>query len=51
MIPRVVGTETHEKVKDYIVSEFQDLDWAVELDEVRCQQIESLFILISLDLV
>jgi glutaminyl-peptide cyclotransferase len=33
LIPRVVGTENHEKVKKFIVDEMTDLEWNVELDE------------------
>ena len=33
MIPRVVGTAGHKKVREYIVNEFEDLNWTVELDE------------------
>lgn len=33
LVPRVVGTETHEQVKDYIVESFRKLNWEVELDE------------------
>jgi glutaminyl-peptide cyclotransferase len=32
LVPRVVGTESHEKVKDYIVAEMEKLKWNVELD-------------------
>lgn len=30
---RVVGTESHDKVRDYIVDEMKSLEWHVELDE------------------
>ena len=33
LIPRVVGTENHKKVKEYIVKELKDLKWTIELDE------------------
>lgn len=33
LVPRVVGTETHEQVKDFIIDSFQKLNWHVELDE------------------
>lgn len=33
LVPRVVGTESHEQVKDYIVESFRKLNWEVELDE------------------
>lgn len=33
LVPRVVGTESHEKVKDFIVAKFREHDWDVELDE------------------
>lgn len=33
LIPRVVGTETHEKVKDFIMDEMTKLKWNVEVDE------------------
>ncbi|KAG5674529.1 hypothetical protein PVAND_004491 [Polypedilum vanderplanki] len=32
LIPRVVGTEDHEKVKDYIVDEMKQMNWNIELD-------------------
>lgn len=33
LVPRVVGTESHERVKDFIVAKFRELNWDVELDE------------------
>lgn len=33
LVPRVVGTESHEKVKDYIIAKLRELKWDVELDE------------------
>ncbi|CRK93428.1 CLUMA_CG006964, isoform A [Clunio marinus] len=33
LIPRVVGTETHEEVKDYIIAKLRELNWSVETDE------------------
>lgn len=33
LVPRVVGTESHEEVKDFIIAKFRELDWNVELDE------------------
>lgn len=33
LIPRVVGTENHKKVREYIVKELKDLKWTTELDE------------------
>lgn len=33
LVPRVVGTESHEKVKDFIVAKLRELKWDVELDE------------------
>lgn len=33
LIPRVVGTANHKKVREYIVKELEDLNWTVELDE------------------
>ena len=33
LIPRVVGTENHKKVREYIVKELKDLKWTIELDE------------------
>ncbi|XP_060522684.1 glutaminyl-peptide cyclotransferase [Cylas formicarius] len=35
LIPRVVGTANHEKVFNYIKTELEKLDWAVEVDEFR----------------
>ncbi|KAL5280507.1 QPCT family protein [Megaselia abdita] len=32
LIPRIVGTEGHAKVKDYIVNFMKKLNWSVELD-------------------
>lgn len=33
LIPRVVGTENHKKVREYIVKELKDLQWTIEFDE------------------
>lgn len=33
LVPRIVGTESHEKVKDFIIAKMRELDWDVELDE------------------
>lgn len=33
LVPRVVGTESHEKVKEYITAKLRELQWDVELDE------------------
>lgn len=33
LVERVVGTESHDQVKDYIVKELKDLNWDVQLDE------------------
>lgn len=33
MVTRVVGTESHEKVKEFIVAKLRELRWNVELDE------------------
>lgn len=33
LVPRVVGTPTHENVKDFIMSELTKLKWSVEVDE------------------
>ena len=33
LVPRVVGTESHKKVREYIVKSMKDLNWNVELDE------------------
>ncbi|KAF7266548.1 hypothetical protein GWI33_020057 [Rhynchophorus ferrugineus] len=33
LVPRVVGTDGHEKVFKYIASELKKLDWTVEVDE------------------
>ncbi|GLV32958.1 iso Glutaminyl cyclase [Carabus blaptoides fortunei] len=33
LIPRVVGTKNHRRVKNYIVKELNKLDWNVEVDE------------------
>ncbi|CAG9862661.1 unnamed protein product [Phyllotreta striolata] len=33
LIPRVVGTQNHRKVYDYIVSELESLNWTIEPDE------------------
>lgn len=35
LVTRVVGTEQHEKVKDYIVAKLRELNWDVELDEFQ----------------
>ena len=32
-MPRVVGTESHEKVKEFIIAKMRELNWNVELDE------------------
>lgn len=37
LVPRVVGTPSHTKVKNYIVNELKSLGWAVELDEFDSQ--------------
>lgn len=33
LVPRVVGTESHEKVKEFIAAKLRELQWDVELDE------------------
>lgn len=33
LVPRVVGTESHEKVKEFIVAKMRELNWEIELDE------------------
>ena len=33
LVPRVVGTESHEEVKDFIIAKMRELRWEVELDE------------------
>jgi glutaminyl-peptide cyclotransferase len=33
LVPRVVGTESHDKVKEYITAKMRELNWDVELDE------------------
>lgn len=33
LVPRVVGTESHERVKDFIIAKLRELSWHVELDE------------------
>lgn len=33
LVPRVVGTESHEKVKDFVIAKLRELNWDVELDE------------------
>lgn len=33
LVPRVVGTESHEEVKDFIISKMKELSWHVDLDE------------------
>ncbi|XP_046660872.1 glutaminyl-peptide cyclotransferase-like [Homalodisca vitripennis] len=30
LVPRVVGTESHQKVREYIMGEMKNLDWTVE---------------------
>ncbi|KAF6200789.1 hypothetical protein GE061_005235 [Apolygus lucorum] len=35
LVPRVVGTPSHENVRNFIVGEFQKLGWTVELDQFR----------------
>jgi glutaminyl-peptide cyclotransferase len=35
LIPRVVGTDNHEKVKNFIADEMEKLQWTVEKDEFR----------------
>lgn len=35
LITRVVGTENHEKVKNYIINEMKDLEWSVETDDFQ----------------
>uniref|UniRef100_T1GMG1 glutaminyl-peptide cyclotransferase n=1 Tax=Megaselia scalaris TaxID=36166 RepID=T1GMG1_MEGSC len=32
LVPRIVGTPNHEKVRNYIVDEMKRLNWSVELD-------------------
>lgn len=32
LVPRVAGTPENERVRDYIINYFKDLDWDVELD-------------------
>ncbi|KAM7358114.1 iso Glutaminyl cyclase isoform 1-T1 [Cochliomyia hominivorax] len=32
LIPRIVGTPGHKKVRDYIVKTLKDLQWSIELD-------------------
>lgn len=33
LVERVVGTDSHDKVKDYISNEMKSLNWDVQLDE------------------
>lgn len=35
LIPRVVGTENHERVFNYITSELEAMGWSVEVDEFQ----------------
>ncbi|CAB0001150.1 unnamed protein product [Nesidiocoris tenuis] len=35
LVPRVVGTASHERVKNFIVSELEKLGWSVELDDFK----------------
>jgi glutaminyl-peptide cyclotransferase len=33
LIPRVVGTANHKKVREYIAKELKNLKWTIEFDE------------------
>lgn len=37
LIPRIVGTPGHQKVRDYIVKSLRNLEWSVELDSFHDQ--------------